>query len=68
VSSHRALVEAGNLVTGLGAFLAVIWTLGLERQLDDLLNPDSDLEGKQLELARTPDRARGKKGMLGADL
>jgi transcriptional regulator with XRE-family HTH domain len=60
-------VEAGNLLTGLGAYLAVIWALGLERHLADLLNPDSDVEGKQLELARTPDRARGKKGKLDAD-
>lgn len=60
-------VEAGNLVTGLGAYLAVIWALGLERELTDLLNPDSDVEGKQLELARAPERARSKKGKLDAD-
>jgi transcriptional regulator with XRE-family HTH domain len=57
-------VEAGNLLTGLGAYLAVIWALGLERQLADLLDPDADVEGKQLELARTPERARSKKGNL----
>jgi|SRR5580698_2484034 hypothetical protein len=60
-------VEAGSLVTGLGAYLAVMWALGLERQFADLLNPDSDVEGKQLELARTPERARNKKATLDAD-
>jgi transcriptional regulator with XRE-family HTH domain len=60
-------VEAGSLVTGLGAYLAVVWALGLERELAGLLNPDTDVEGKQLELARTPERARTKKGRLDAD-
>jgi len=60
-------VEAGNLATGLGAYLALIWALGLEREFAHLLDPDSDIEGKQLELARTPKRARGKKGNFDAD-
>lgn len=60
-------VEAGNLVTGLGAYLAVIWALGLERHLTGLLNPDSDVEGKQLELARTPERVRSRQGKFDAD-
>jgi transcriptional regulator with XRE-family HTH domain len=60
-------VEAGNLLTGLGAYLALIWTLGLEREFTNLLAPDADIEGKQLELARTPERARRKKGNLDAD-
>ena len=32
-----------------------------------LLDPDHDEEGKQLELARTPKRARAKKGSRDAD-
>lgn len=59
--------EAGNLLTGLGAYLALIWALGLERDLAKLLDPDHDEEGKQLELARTPKRARVKKGSNYAD-
>jgi hypothetical protein len=47
-------VEAGSLLTGLGAYLAAIWALGLERELAKLLDPDTDIEGKQLELSRTP--------------
>jgi transcriptional regulator with XRE-family HTH domain len=51
-------IEAGNLLTGLGAYLAAIWALGLEQELETLLEPDKDMEGKQLELSRMPRRAR----------
>lgn len=61
-------VETGNLATGFGAYVAVIRALGLESQLAGLLIPDSDVEGKQLELARTPKRARSRKGKTAADL
>lgn len=62
-----AAVEAGNLLTGVGAYLALIWALGLERELAQLLAPDHDQEGQQLELARTPKRARAKGGARDAD-
>jgi len=62
-----AAVEAGNLLTGIGAYLAIIWALGLEREAAKLLDPDQDEEGKQLELARTPKRARAKKGSTDGD-
>ena len=62
-----AAVEAGNLLTGIGAYLALIWALGLEGEVASLLHPDHDEEGKQLELARTPKRARAKKGSIDAD-
>jgi hypothetical protein len=42
-----AAVEAGNLMTGIGAYLALIWALGLEREMASLLDPDRDEEGKQ---------------------
>lgn len=60
-------VETGNLLTGLGAYVAVIWALGLEREFAAFLDPDRDIEGKQLELARTPRRVRAKKGSTSAD-
>ena len=60
-------VEAGNLLTGLGAYLAAIWALGLEHEFAKLLDPDTDIEGKQLELSRTPLRARAKKGSIRDD-
>jgi transcriptional regulator with XRE-family HTH domain len=62
-----AAVEAGGLLTGLGAYLALIWALGLEREAAKLLDPDHDEEGKQLELARIPKRARTKKGSISDD-
>ncbi len=62
-----AAVEGGSLLTGVGAYLALIWALGLERDLSKLVDPDHDEEGKQLELARTPKRARAKKGSIDAD-
>lgn len=62
-----AAVEAGSLLTGIGAYLALIWALGLERDVAKLLDPDHDDEGKQLELARTPKRARAKRGATVAD-
>lgn len=62
-----AAVEGGSLLTGIGAYLALIWALGLERDLAKLLDPDHDEEGKQLELARTPRRARVKRGSTDAD-
>lgn len=60
-------VEAGGLLTGFGAYLAVIWALGLERELASFLDPDADIEGKQLELARTPQRARAGKASVRDD-
>lgn len=62
-----AAAEAGSLLTGIGAYLALIWALGLERDLGKLLDPDHDEEGKQLELARTPKRVRARKGSSSAD-
>lgn len=62
-----AAVEAGSLLTGIGAYLALIWAMGLERNVAQLLDPDHDEEGKQLELARTPKRARARKGGSDAD-
>lgn len=55
-------VERGNLLTGLGAYLALVWALGLEAELAGFLDPDRDEEGKQLERARMPERVRGPAG------
>ncbi len=60
-------VEAGNLMSGLGAYLALIWALGLERELATFLDPDRDLDGKQLELMRLPRRAHAPKRTRDAD-
>lgn len=56
--------EAGNLQTGLGAYLALCWAMGLESQIDELLDPERDEVGKQLELARLPKAVRHSKERL----
>jgi len=51
-------VERGNVATGVGAYAALAWALGLEREFAALLDPDRDTEGLTLERARTPSRVR----------
>jgi transcriptional regulator with XRE-family HTH domain len=51
-------LEKGKSGLGLGAFITVLWALGLEHTLDAVAHPDSDTHGKTLEAARRPKRAR----------
>lgn len=51
-------VESGSLGTGLGAYIAALWALGLEDQLTRLANPATDLEGIALEAAERGERIR----------
>jgi transcriptional regulator with XRE-family HTH domain len=51
-------VERGSLATGIGAYLATAWALGLEREFATVLEPERDVEGLALERARTPMRVR----------
>jgi transcriptional regulator with XRE-family HTH domain len=57
-------VEAGNLQTGLGAYLAALWAMGLEAEFEAIADPERDDEGKQLELTRLPQRVRHRKERL----
>jgi transcriptional regulator with XRE-family HTH domain len=57
-------VEAGNLQTGLGAYLALLWAMGLEAEIQAFADPERDEEGKQLELARLPQRVRHRREQL----
>ena len=57
-------VEAGNLKTGLGAYLAMLWAMGLESEIQAFVDPERDDEGKQLELTRLPQRVRHRKERL----
>ena len=59
-------IEAGSPTTSIGAYFAVLWALGLERELVDLASPDRDEEGKTLEEARQPRRVRAS-SVLDAD-
>jgi transcriptional regulator with XRE-family HTH domain len=51
-------VEAGALGTGVGAYAAVLWALGLHETLADAAAPERDLEGQTLEAARRGERVR----------
>jgi transcriptional regulator with XRE-family HTH domain len=51
-------VEEGALGTGAGAYVAVLWALGLEDQIAQLADPTRDLEGQTLEAARRGQRVR----------
>lgn len=51
-------LESGKPGTGLGAWITVLWALGLDGSLDAVADPDADLHGKALEAARRPARAR----------
>lgn len=53
--------EAGNLQTGLGAYLAMLWAMGLESEMDTVADPDRDETGKQLDMARQPRRVAHRK-------
>ena len=57
-------VEAGNLQTGLGAYLAMLWAMGLESEIHAFADPERDEEGKQLEITRLPQRVRHRKENL----
>ncbi len=44
-------VEAGNIGTGFGAYISVLWVLGLEDSLLSIAGLDSDPEGQVRERA-----------------
>jgi len=50
-------LELGKPGTAVGVCFTVLWTLGLDRTLDGIADPDADLHGKALEAARRPVRA-----------
>ena len=54
-------VESGSLGTGIGAYLAALWAMGLDSAIGALASPDTDVEGKTLEAARRGKRVRPKK-------
>ena len=51
-------VENGMSTTGIAAYLAALWALGLESEFADIASPDRDEEGKTRERARSPERVR----------
>lgn len=51
-------IEHGKLGTGIGAYVAVLWALGLHGDVARIASPERDAEGLTLESARRPSRAR----------
>ncbi|MEQ1858001.1 MAG: helix-turn-helix domain-containing protein [Longimicrobiales bacterium] len=56
-------VERGALGTGLGAYIAALWAMGLEGQLTQLADPATDLEGQTLDAASRGERVRPNQAM-----
>ena len=55
--------ENGSLGTGIGAYLAALWAMGLDSAIADLASPESDTEGKTIEAATRGKRIRTAKGL-----
>jgi transcriptional regulator with XRE-family HTH domain len=51
-------LELGRHGVAMGAYVTVLWALGLDRTLDGVTHPDTDTHGKTLEASRRPARVR----------
>ncbi|KXW57267.1 helix-turn-helix domain-containing protein [Ferrovum myxofaciens] len=49
-------LELGKPGTAIGVCFTVLWALGLEKSLDAVADPDTDVHGKALEASRRPTR------------
>ena len=56
-------VERGKPTTGVAAYVGALWVLGLVGDLSEVAEPDRDEEGKALERARGPRRARSSRSL-----
>ncbi|MHB8948646.1 MAG: helix-turn-helix transcriptional regulator [Rhodoferax sp.] len=50
-------LELGKTGTAIGVCFTVLWALGLDKSLEAVADPDTDLHGKALEASRRPKRA-----------
>lgn len=57
-------IEAGATGTGIGAYAAALWALGLLDQLAEVARPERDAEGEALAAARLGERVRPSSGGL----
>ena len=51
-------LELGKHGVAMGAYVTVLWALGLDKTLDGIAHPDADTHGKTLEASRRPARVR----------
>ncbi|MBP9829202.1 MAG: helix-turn-helix transcriptional regulator [Proteobacteria bacterium] len=56
-----ANAEKGKVSAGIGIYAALLWALGLLKQLDDVADPVKDQEGLALSLHNERERARQHK-------
>ncbi|MBK6453721.1 MAG: helix-turn-helix domain-containing protein [Proteobacteria bacterium] len=59
-------LELGKPGTAIGVCFTALWALGLEKSLDAVADPDTDVHGKALEASRRPTRV-GKPRKSGND-
>jgi transcriptional regulator with XRE-family HTH domain len=59
-------LELGKPGTAISVCFTVLWALGLEKSLDAVADPDTDVHGKALEASRRPTRV-GKPRKTGND-
>ncbi|UWU17102.1 helix-turn-helix domain-containing protein (plasmid) [Rhizobium sullae] len=50
--------EKGKPSTSIAVYVALLWVYGLTEQLMQVADPETDQEGRALERARAPQRAR----------
>jgi transcriptional regulator with XRE-family HTH domain len=50
-------LELGRPGTAIGVCFTVLWALGLDKSLDTVADPDTDLHGKALEASLRPARS-----------
>ena len=51
-------LELGKDGVSIGAYVTILWALGLDKTLDGVAHPDTDTHGKTLEASRRPARVR----------
>lgn len=51
-------LELGKHGVAIGAYVTILWALGLDKTLDGVAHPDADTHGKTLEASRRPARVR----------
>ena len=51
-------LELGKHGVSIGAYVTILWALGLDKTLDGVAHPDTDTHGKTLESSRRPARVR----------
>lgn len=56
-------IEAGAPGTGIAAYAAALWALGLVDQLRAVAGPERDLEGETLAAARLGERVRPSRAL-----